>query len=265
MHVLDPDPVLTAAIESAPGLPDVGAACRSVAMALGFAHFLYGFRAPVSLTQPCQFILSGYPAAWRERYDQRSYLAIDPVLARALSSVTPFAWDELDRSDPAVARLFREAAEFGLCHGFSVPVHGAHGEGGVLSLAREQPLPQHPGERQRLFQRAQWFTAVLHDKLRRLVLEDRAPRERAGRLTRRERDCLRLAAEGLSAPIIARSMNIAERTVVFHLNRAERKLGARRRQQAVARAVALGQIEPRCYPTRFSESETLFELPQKPN
>ena len=79
-------------------------------------------------------------------------------------------------------------------------------------------------------------------------------------LTKRERDCLRLAAEGHSAQDIARMLRIAERTVVFHLNHAEEKLGATRRQHAVARGVALGQIEPACYPARFSESVRLVQL-----
>lgn len=251
---------LTIEIEAAPDIPEVAAACRRAAQTLGFEHFIFGFRTPISLTHPCQFILSGYPRAWREHYDKNSYLAIDPVIRRALGTILPFDWEELDRSDPRVAQLFREAAEHGLRYGFSVPVHGGHGEGGVLSLVRAQPpLPEALSERQRLFQQAQWFSAVLQTKLRRLVFEETTP-EATGRLTRRERDCLRLAAEGQSANDIARVLRITERTVVFHLNHAEEKLGATRRQNAVARGVALGQIEPACYPARFSDSVRLVQL-----
>jgi hypothetical protein len=56
-------------------------------------------------------------------------------------------------------------------------------------------------------------------------------------------------------------MHIAERTAVFHLNRAEEKLGVRRRQQAVAKAVALGEIGPRIYPDKLSESVELVQIP----
>jgi len=249
----------TAAIEAAPDIPDVAAAARRFAHTLGFEHFIFGFRTPISLTHPCQFILSGYPRAWREHYDKNSYLAIDPVITRALTTILPFDWEELDKSDPRVAQLFREAAEHGLRYGFSVPVHGGHGEGGVLSLARAQPpLPQALAERQRLFQQAQWFSAVLQTKLRALVFEETENTTRP--LTPRERDCLRMAAEGQSAQDIARTLHITERTVVFHLNHAEEKLGTTRRQHAVARGVALGQIEPSCYPARFSESVRLVQL-----
>jgi DNA-binding CsgD family transcriptional regulator len=255
------DADITASIESAGDIPAVGAACRSAAAAMGFPFFLYGFRMPLPLTQPCQFILSGYPAAWREHYDRERYLAIDPVLMRALSTVLPFAWDELERSDARVDQLFREAAGHGLRHGLSVPVHGAHGEGGLMSLAGKDPLPSKGPKRLALFQRAQWFTAVVHARMRSLVFREQpAP---AAPLTARERECLQLAAQGMSAQGIGRDMNITERTVVFHLNRAEEKLGARRRLEAVARAVALGEIDRRCYPDRFSESKTLVELPDQ--
>jgi DNA-binding CsgD family transcriptional regulator len=250
---------LTAVIEAAPGIPEVAAAARTFAHSLGFEHFIFGFRTPISLTHPCQFILSGYPRAWREQYDKNSYLAIDPVITRALSTILPFDWEELDKSDPRVAQLFREAAAHGLRYGFSVPVHGGHGEGGVLSLARAEPaLPAALSERQRLFQQAQWFSAVLQTKLRALVFEETESTTRP--LTPRERDCLRLAAEGQSAQDIARVLRITERTVVFHLNHAEEKLGTTRRQHAVARGVALGQIEPSVYPSRFSDSVRLVQL-----
>jgi DNA-binding CsgD family transcriptional regulator len=250
---------ITAAIEAAPDIPEIAAAARKFAHTLGFEHFIFGFRTPISLTHPTQFILSGYPRAWREHYDKNSYLAIDPVITRALGTILPFDWEELDKSDPRVAQLFREAAEYGLRYGFSVPVHGGHGEGGVLSLARAQPpLPVALAERQHLFQQAQWFSAVLQTKLRRLVFEEVTPDAR--QLTQREHDCLRLAAEGQSAQDIARALHITERTVVFHLNHAEEKLGTTRRQHAVARGVALGQIEPAAYPARFSDSVRLVQL-----
>ncbi|HEU0305635.1 MAG TPA: autoinducer binding domain-containing protein, partial [Lysobacter sp.] len=182
-------PDLTSEIEAASDIPEVATACRRAAQALGFEHFIFGFRTPISLTHPTQFILSGFPRAWREHYDRNSYLAIDPVITRALCSILPFDWEELDKGDPRVAQLFREAAEHGLRYGFSVPVHGGHGEGGVLSLARAQPpLPKALAERQRLFQQSQWLAAVLQTKLRALVFEETETPTRA--LTQRERDCL---------------------------------------------------------------------------
>jgi len=61
-----------------------------------------------------------------------------------------------------------------------------------------------------------------------------APR-RTG-LTAREREVLRLVADGRSTKQIARSLSITERTVKFHIASVMNKLGADNRAQAVALA-----------------------------
>ena len=239
----------------------MGAVCQQITLALGFESFIYGFRVPLPLTDPCQYILSSYPREWLAHYDQQRYLAIDPVLRHGLATVVPYTWDELDRSDPRVAQLFSEAAQHGLAHGMSIAVHGSHGEGGLMSIARVQPLPA--GEELRtIMQRLQWFTALIHQRLRAVIYTHTEPPQLRP-LTPRERECLLLAAEGHSANAIGRDMNITERTVVFHLSRAEQKLGVRRRQQAVAKAVALGEIGPKIYPDRLSESRKLVRVPEE--
>jgi DNA-binding NarL/FixJ family response regulator len=61
-------------------------------------------------------------------------------------------------------------------------------------------------------------------------------------LTARERDVLRLAAAGLRTDEIARRMFLSAATVKAHLVKAQRKLGARTRAQAVAVALRRGLI-----------------------
>jgi DNA-binding CsgD family transcriptional regulator len=256
------DAALAAAIAGAEQIPEVGAACRRIAEALGFPLFQFGFRVPVSFTRPCQIILSGYPLAWRTRYDDCGYLRIDPVVRRALSTVLPFAWDELALDTPEARQLFAEAAAHGLRHGFSAPVHGAHGEGALFSFARETPLPADAAYRGPLFLRAQWFTAQIHERLRALIYQGGNEFGEARPLTLRERECLQRAADGMSAAVIGRALRISEHTVAFHLANAEDKLGARSRQHAVARAVALGEIEPGCYPASLRQSQEVVDLVQ---
>ena len=73
-----------------------------------------------------------------------------------------------------------------------------------------------------------------------LVAEVTSP-HRAG-LTEREREVLRLVADGLPTKQIARSLTISERTVKFHVNSILRKLDADNRAQAVAVASQRGLL-----------------------
>jgi DNA-binding NarL/FixJ family response regulator len=68
------------------------------------------------------------------------------------------------------------------------------------------------------------------------------PRAAGGRLSAREREVLRLVADGQSNKQIARTLSIAERTVKFHVTSLFQKLGADNRAQAVARAAEQGLL-----------------------
>ncbi|WP_179379853.1 helix-turn-helix transcriptional regulator [Jannaschia marina] len=63
-------------------------------------------------------------------------------------------------------------------------------------------------------------------------------------LTRREGETLRLLASGLQNARIADTMGISEATVAKHLRNAHHKLRARTREEAVARAIEDGRIDP---------------------
>lgn len=255
------DIAIADSIKSATTIEAAYAECKRAAHVLGFRYFLLGFRLPVPLTQPMQLVLSGYPSAWRARYDEQHFMLVDPILKAAMTSPVPVEWDEVKRDDPAAARLFEEAATFGLGHGLTIPMHGALGEGSLLSLARSTPLPSDRVERTQLVRRAQWLATHLHECLRRIAqapgnqLRGEPPR----RLSERERQCLRFAAEGFNSGEIASMLNITERTVVFHFGRCQEKLQVGSRSQAVAKAIALGEVSPEIYPDRLVNSQRLFE------
>jgi ATP/maltotriose-dependent transcriptional regulator MalT len=64
-------------------------------------------------------------------------------------------------------------------------------------------------------------------------------------LSDRERDVLRLLAEGASYAEVARRLGISMHTVTSHIKNCYRKLGVRRATDAVARAVELKLLEKR--------------------
>jgi DNA-binding NarL/FixJ family response regulator len=75
-----------------------------------------------------------------------------------------------------------------------------------------------------------------------LMAEVTSPRRAAGGLSEREREVLRLVAEGLPTKQIARNLSISERTVKFHVTSIFHKLGADNRAQAVALAAQRGLL-----------------------
>lgn len=86
--------------------------------------------------------------------------------------------------------------------------------------------------------------AVGLELLRRGRPDQPGPKRVSEPLTRRERDVIALAAEGLTTAEIARSLKLSPATVRTYLSRAERKLGARNRAHAVALAVGMGLVLP---------------------
>ncbi|TCK18146.1 DNA-binding CsgD family transcriptional regulator [Thiogranum longum] len=99
-----------------------------------------------------------------------------------------------------------EARDFGINSGVSFPLHTAQGDFAMLSFASEslQALPE----------------------------------------PRLQKECMLWVTEGKTAWETSQILSISERTVTFHLQNVQHKLGVNNRQQAVARAVALGIIEP---------------------
>ncbi len=75
-----------------------------------------------------------------------------------------------------------------------------------------------------------------------LIAEVSSPRRGGLVLSAREKEVLRLVADGLPTKQISVSLSISERTVKFHVNSIFRKLGADNRAQAVALAAQRGLL-----------------------
>ncbi len=79
------------------------------------------------------------------------------------------------------------------------------------------------------------FTRILDDQ----VASEAEPKS----LSRRERECLTLLAQGMRTQRIAEQIAISPATVEFHFKNARRKLGALTREQALAISVQNGWVQ----------------------
>ena len=106
----------------------------SLGKELGFDHCAYGLRMPLPLTNPKTFMINSYPTAWQTQYQAKNYLAIDPTVQHAMSSLLPILWT--DELFSPVSELWEEARSFGLRYGWAQSIHNFNGTGGMLTLAR---------------------------------------------------------------------------------------------------------------------------------
>ena len=151
---------------------ELHSATSRIAKQLGFEHFIYGVRVNLPLIQPYQFVLSGYPKAWRERYIDAGYENIDPTILHCGRDrrVTPMIWRNQGFRNGLVAKLWGEAKEFGLASGASFPVQGKNGEAAMLSLATSLS-PRHANQDiTDTLGQSQLLAYYLHEAVQRVVL-----------------------------------------------------------------------------------------------
>lgn len=233
------------AITAADSVDRLHAICAGVCREHGFDRFIYGARIPTSFVKPYFIFISGYPREWREHYTASNYMVVDPTVQYCSQNITPMIWDDglLKSESTEIRRFMSEARDFGINCGVSFPVHTAQGDFAMLSFASEKLENPAASCIQRVLPLGQLFTAYLHEAVRRIFDSDVLALSKV-ELTQREKECLLWATEGKTAWETSQILEISERTVTFHLQNVQGKLGVNNRQQAVARAVSLGIIEP---------------------
>ncbi len=203
---------------------------------LGFDHWMY---ASAVRAHGAADLVGDYPQDWLAYYHRQGYFELDPVIQHCRMRTTPCLWSSgpASRSIGRATPFFREAARFGLRFGVGLPIHGPGGQWNMVSVA-SGTLPERPLAL-REFAHLHLLSAFVHEAGQRFMA---AATAEPVHLTQRELDSLRWAAEGKTSWEIGQLIGIADRTVVFHLNNAAKKLGVIGRRQAVAKAISLQLI-----------------------
>ncbi|CAN1599367.1 LuxR family transcriptional regulator [Pseudomonas sp. B21-028] len=219
-----------------------------LAAQLGFDALVYDY-SPVPLDHLGELItpsvvrLRQTPGDWQDLWCSEGFYQIDPVQQLAVSSIAPFAWSYLPKGETVLQRLIdrRHAPVVGylldaqLACGVTVPIHLPRGGLATLTGLRPQASQSDLDDVRHNLASFSLIAHALQEVAYPLLGKEAA--SRAIRLTRRELECLRWAAEGLTAAQIAERLNRSLATVSLHLTSSMHKLGARNRVQAVARAV----------------------------
>ncbi|WP_436798470.1 LuxR family transcriptional regulator [Mesorhizobium ventifaucium] len=179
-------------------------------------------------------LISNYPPPWTAHYLRNEYQRVDPVIMRARLADCPFRWGSDLRGveiSQVQQRLFVEAAEFGICCGWTIPIVDRRGRAAAMTFAAREPSGLlRVAERHE--QALQFMATCFHVHVRRKLSGSRMVDGIL--LTPREYECLQWAARGKSASDTACILGIRSRTVAFHLDNARNKLGVRTKDQAIA-------------------------------
>jgi hypothetical protein len=171
-------------------IEELHTATRKLVNQLGYEHFIYGVQVNTSLTRPYQFVFSGYPNGWRNRYIEAGYQEIDPTVTHCIKQrrLVPIVWEKRSFSSAVLKRMMGEANEFGLGGGVTLSVQGGHGEAAMMSLA----TPANPDAARRdidgTIGHAQVLACFLHEAIQRIVLSKQALPLRRPALTEAKRN-----------------------------------------------------------------------------
>lgn len=210
--------------------------------ALGFRHF-----ACCSHVDPLEpprraVMLHSYPAEWARLFSELELFEVDPVFLHASRSLVPFFWDTQafhDELSPPQQEIFHEARRYGLMRGYTVPIHSTGSPPDFRASCSVVPDSEslEPGA----YSAVQVMAFYMYDAASNdAQAKDPPPVQQV--LSRRERQCLELVAQGKSDWVSGRILGLSERTVHNHVENAKRRLRVATRMQAVVHALAGQQI-----------------------
>jgi LuxR family transcriptional regulator len=201
---------------------------------LGFDFCSFGMQAPAIDATPREVWSTTYPSRWATRYFGNNYLAIDPVIQHARRRSMPFVWS--DSSFDEQRPFWEEARGCGVRYGWTIGMHGRHGETGLVSLGRSAEALSR-AELADVDAKLVWLSHLSHEVISALFVREMLPASPA--LSDRERDVLRWTAMGKTCHEIGVILRISTRTVTFHVTSLVSKLDAVNKTHAVAKAAML--------------------------
>lgn len=182
-------------------------------------------------------VISTQPPCWTERYERRGGPATDPILSKAATTATPFAWWDalgVDADESFTSDVLRS----GLVDALAFPIH-LDGELAVLSVVPAAPhlVDSHVDL---IYFIAHYFFSRTRRPLVEVALATSSRRRSV--LSGRETQVLELTAAGNTTVQVSRALSISTKSVECHVESAKRKLQVANRTHAVAKAIVLGLI-----------------------
>lgn len=242
-------PLLLELVEAAEAGGDLVPAVLGVVRKLGFDGFLYATASYHLRPNNDEriYYFTTLPREWVSRYDQQAYVECDPRVLYSFESALPLVWDQVSErgKSPKTDAFLLDAAAHGVASGVAFPVYAGFPARTLVSLsssvrvldaARRAEISTRLGD-------IMIFGQYFHEIFVRGVIEKGiAPQFEGAPLSARERQCLQLAAHGMTGAEIGFKLGITERTVTHHFGNIVSKLGVLNRHEAIAKGISQGLI-----------------------
>lgn len=238
------------------GVDAAMAAAMRVLAPAGFTSLIYDYTpVPVShdgeLITPSLMALANVPTGMQDLWCKGGYYQIDPVQEAALAVSRPFLWSHKGSQSPVMRRILQRKhdpvvgylLDTKMTCGVTVPIRFDGGDLATFTAIRLDPEPNFEAEAQMMLPGIGDLGHLFHDCVY-AGFDQRTRTSQYFHLTSRERQCLSLAACGLTAKQIAHEICRSVPTATLHLNAASRKLGARNRFHAIALAAHYRLLGP---------------------
>jgi DNA-binding CsgD family transcriptional regulator len=222
---------------------DLAPVVGTIVASLGFDSFMYGLSTEVRPGQDSLvFFFTNAPLGWIKCYNEKAYIEIDPRIEEGAACTLPYLWDQSTAKGKSerIDAFLQDAAGFGIRSGVSFILPDTRHSSVIMCLNCGVAVidEERRAELTSNFGTMLTFGYYFHELFMRQVVDAGMPSRLEGApLTGRERECLRMAANGLTTEDVAQRLGIKARTAQFHFDSIRTKLAVATRHEAIARAV----------------------------
>ena len=188
-----------------------------------------------------QYAALTYAPEWVERYIEKDYARIDPVVQASLRRFHPVDWSKIEWSGKTVREFMGEAMDNGIGEqGLTVPIRGPSGQFALFSISSKDSPTNWNKFTQENTRKLLLISHFINQRA--LEIERGSDQVETANLSPRETDALTMLALGLSRAQAADTLSISEHTLRVYIESARFKLAAMNTTHAVARALSQGLL-----------------------
>ncbi len=181
---------------------------------------------------------------WHEHYLTEKYENVDSTMITVYRSATPIHWDlqqQLAEAKTERERQMRlDSIEYGAEKGVCIPIHGPFEDFAAFVLVQmngQSFLNDWQNVQHEILAAAFFY----YEEIKRLLLVNQEDEQYE--LSHHQIQCLLLTAKQYSVAEIGKQLGITARTVNFHLQKTNKKLGTKNKHQSVAKAIEKGILQ----------------------